>query len=152
MPSVKQNFVETIRAPVSTVWEVMLGPESFRRWAAEFAPGSYFEGSWEQGTRIRFLAPPSGDGMLSEIAQIRENEFLSIRHVGVVANGVEDTTSEAVRAWAPAWENYTLIRVPEGTRLVVELEIPDEWAGFMGESWPRALKTLKELCESAEAG
>jgi len=90
--------------------------------------------------------------MLSEIAQIRENEFLSIRHVGVVANGVEDTTGEAVRAWAPAWENYTLIRVPEGTRLVVELEIPDEWAGFMGESWPRALKTLKELCESAEAG
>ena len=149
MSSVKRTrFSATIDAPVPTVWRLMLGPESYMRWASAFAEGTYFEGSWEAGAKIRFLSPPSGDGMVAEIAENRIHEFISIRHLGMIANGVEDTTSESVRAWAPAYENYSFIGVPGGTELVVELDVFDEWEPYMSDAWPRALALLKQLSEA----
>jgi hypothetical protein len=145
------QFIATISAPVPTVWRLMLGLEGYKHWASAFAEGCYFEGSWEQGTKIKFLSPPSGDGMVSEIAQNRKNEFISIRHLGFISNGVEDTTSESVRAWAPAYENYTFISVPEGTQLVIELEVFGEWEQYMNEAWPKALALLKQLTEAESA-
>lgn len=152
MSSAKRlRFAATINAPVPAVWRVMIGPESYKRWASAFAEGSYFEGSWEQGAKIRFLSSPTGDGMVSEIAQNRVNEFISIRHLGFISNGVEDTTSESVRSWAPAFENYTFTSIPEGTNLVIELEVPGEWEQFMNEAWPKALALLKQLSEAGSA-
>lgn len=151
MSSAKRvQFTATINVPVPAVWQFMMGPESYKRWASAFSEGSYFEGSWEQGEKIRFLAP-SGDGMVAEIAQNRKNEFISIRHLGFISNGVEDTTSEAVRAWAPAHENYTFTGVPEGTQLLVDLEVPGDWEGYMNEAWPKALALLKRLSEAERA-
>ena len=70
----------------------------------------------------------------------------------MVANGVEDTTSEAVRAWAPAYENYTFIGVPEGTKLVIDMDVASEWEAYMNEAWPKALAQLKQMCEAEAAG
>lgn len=152
MSSVKRTrFVATIDAPVPTVWRLMIGPQSYGRWAAAFADGTYFEGSWEPGAKIRFLSPPSGDGMVAEIAENRKHEFISIRHLGMIANGVEDTTSEAVRAWAPAYENYSFTTVAGGTKLVVELDVFGEWEQYMNEAWPKALALLKQLSEAETA-
>lgn len=149
MASLKHyQFTCTIHAPASTVWQLMIDPESYTLWASAFAECTYFEGSWEQGAKIKFLTPPSGDGMVSEIAQNRKNEFISIRHLGFLANGIEDTTSESVLAWAPAYENYTFTTVPEGTHLVVDLEMPSEWGEFMIDAWPKALQLLKQMSEA----
>ena len=41
----------------------MLGPETYKRWTAPFCDGSYYTGSWEQGSQIRFLTP-AGEGMV----------------------------------------------------------------------------------------
>jgi hypothetical protein len=110
MTSTKRvQFSTEIAAPPARVVEVMTDPDTYRQWTAPFAEGSHFEGSWAQGERIRFLAP-SGDGMVAEIAEHRPNEFISIRHLGMISDGVEDTESEEVRAWAPAYENYTSLR------------------------------------------
>ena len=35
----------------------MLDPENFKIWTAEFCEGSYFEGSWAKGSKIKFLTP-----------------------------------------------------------------------------------------------
>lgn len=142
------QFAVTINAPAATVWRLMIDPQGYKLWASAFAEGTYFEGAWEQGAKIRFLSPPSGDGMVSEIAESRANEFISIRHLGFIANGVADTTSEAVLAWAPAYENYTFLAGSDGTKLVVELDVPGEWVGYMNESWPKALMLLKQLSEA----
>lgn len=96
------RFETTIDAPTDVVWRAMLGAESYKKWTAAFAEGSYYEGSWREGSRIRFLSP-SGDGVVAEIAESRPNEFISIRHLGFVVNGVEDLDSDAVKAWAPAY-------------------------------------------------
>ena len=145
------QFSRTIRAPVAVVYETMLDPEAYQVWTAAFAEGSYFEGSWEEGSRMRFLTP-SGDGMVAEIAENRPNEFVSIRHLGYVMGGVEDTESEALSVWAPAFENYTFGSVPEGTELVIDQSVTAEFEPFMQEAWPRALEVLAELCEAEAAG
>ena len=147
MATNRLQYTATIHAPVPTVWRLMIGRDSYRRWTSAFMEGSDFQGSWEQGAKIRFVAP-SGDGMLSEIAENREHEFISIRHLGMINGGVEDTTSDAVRAWAPAYENYTFVAVPEGTKLVIELDVEDSWAEQMNESWPKALALLKQMSEA----
>ena len=141
------QFTTTIAAPVDTVWRLMFAPDSYSDWTSAFSEGSRYEGSWEQGARIRFLGP-SGDGMLSEIAENRRHQFISIRHLGFLADGVEDTASDAVRAWAPAYENYTFTPVPGGTRIDVEQDTPDEWAEHLAGAWPKALARLKEISEA----
>lgn len=46
MSSVRHiQFAVTINAPVPTVWRLMTGPESCKRWASAFAEGTYFQPS-----------------------------------------------------------------------------------------------------------
>lgn len=143
------NFTVHIAAPVARVWDTMLELETYRDWTAAFCEGSTYEGSWARGDRIRFLAP-SGDGMVAEIAENHPHALISIRHLGLIVNGVEDTTSEAVKSWTPAYENYRFTPEAGGTRLDIEQDISAEWAAMMDETWPKALARLKALCESPE--
>ena len=142
----RMQFRATINAPVDAVWNFMLGAGSYPRWTKAFAEGMYYEGSWSKGSRIRFL-DPSGDGMIAEIAEHRPHEFISIRHLGYIIKGVEDTESDAIRAWAPAFENYTFGTVPEGTRITVDQDVTEEFEQYMSDAWPKALGLLKQLCE-----
>ena len=153
MPATTQRiqFATLIHAPAEIVWRTMLDADGYRRWTAAFTEGSHFKGSWAQGEKILFLAP-SGEGMVSEIAERREHEFISIRHLGMIAGGVEDTTSEAVRAWAPAYENYSFTAAPEGTRLVIDMDVAVAWLDYMQDAWPKALVLLRGLCEAASPG
>jgi uncharacterized protein YndB with AHSA1/START domain len=149
MPNKRLQFSTVIAAPVANVFDAVIRPDSYTQWTAPFCEGSRFEGSWQQGQRIRFLAP-GGDGMVAEIAEHRRNEFISIRHLGYIANGIDDTTSDAIRAWAPAYENYTFERTADGTtRLVVDQDVTPEYEQYMTEAWPKALAALKALCEGA---
>lgn len=148
MPSDKRiQFTITIAAPVERVFETMISDAGYRVWIAPFGEGSYYEGSWAQGQRIRFLSP-SGHGLVAEIAENLPNRFISIRHLGYIVDGVEDTASDAVLAWAPAYENYSFDSVAEGTRIVVGQDVNDELEPFMMQAWPLALEQLKALCES----
>lgn len=140
------TFEVTIQAPRAFVCDTMLGPEGYRSWTAVFSEGSHYVGSWEEGAKIRFLGP-SGDGMASEIAEHRPREFVSIRHVGMIENGVEDTTSEKVRAWAPAYETYKFSDVAGGCHVLVTLDTAPDWEQYMLDTYPKALARLKELCE-----
>jgi uncharacterized protein YndB with AHSA1/START domain len=144
------HFSIDIRASRQTVWDTMLGRESYRLWTAEFAEGSYYEGSWEQGARVRFLVP-SGHGMVAVIAEHRPQEFLSIKHLGYVRDGVEDTDSEMVRSWAPAFENYSLSYAGLSTHLAIDIDVTPEFEEYMTTVWPKALARLKRLCEDAAA-
>jgi len=142
------SFDVTIAAPRSVVWDKLTASDSYRDWTAAFAPGSHYEGSWDQGAEIRFLAP-NGDGMVSEIAENRRHESIRIRHLGEIAGGQVDRTSERVRAWAPAYETYTFTEAPEGTHLRATVETLADWEGHMNDAFPKALQRLKEICEAA---
>jgi hypothetical protein len=140
------KFEVTIKAPRTHVWNTMLDPETYKAWTSAFCEGSYYTGSWDEGAEIRFLSP-SGDGMTAVIAENRPYEFVSIRHLGVIEKGVEDTTSEKVRAWAPAYENYRFSDVPGGCSVTVTLDTVPEYEQYMLDTFPKALALLKKLCE-----
>ncbi len=144
------EFDVHIQAPRSAVWDATFQPATYDQWASEFCEGTHFKGSWAEGERIQFLAP-NGDGMSSEIAENRLHEFVSIRHLGMIAGGVEDLTSDTVRSWAPAYENYTFSDAPGGTDVRVSIEVAPEWEGYMLETFPKALRKLKAICEGSQS-
>lgn len=147
----KIHFSITIKAPREKVWNTMLADATYRQWTAAFNPGSYFKGSWDEGSRILFLGPnPDGTGeggMISRIAENRLHEFISIEHLGMIKDGVEDTTSDMAKQWTPAFENYTLRESPGATELLIDIDVPDEYKIMFEDMWPRALQLLKELAE-----
>ena len=132
------HFDILIHAPREHVWRSTLFSPTYERWTATFSEGSRYEGSWDAGQTIRFLGP-NGEGMVSVVAEHRPAEFVSIRHLGMIAQGVEDTTSEAVRAWAPCHENYHFIAEAGGTRVRVAADVFGSYEAYMAETWPRAL-------------
>lgn len=131
----------------------MLDDEPYREWTAVMNPGSYYKGSWEQGSKILFLGPDpqtgKEGGMVSRIAENKPYEFVSIEHVGLINDGVEDTTSEETKKWTPAYENYTFIEKDGATEVAVDVNIADDYVDMFKESWPPALQKLKEVAERA---
>lgn len=141
------HFRTRIRAPRERVWQLMLAPDTYRQWTDPFMEGSYYQGSWEAGQRIRFLTP-MGEGMVAEVAEHRPCEFVSLRHLGMIAkDGSEDYDSESVRAWAPAYENYRFVDAEDGTEVQVDMDTMPGYEEFMEDAWPKALDRLKALCE-----
>lgn len=143
----KQSFRVLITAPREKVWNILWEDSNYRKWTTAFCEGSYAETDWQEGSRVLFLSP-GGNGMVSRIAVKRPPEYMSFRHLGEVKNGVEDTTSDAVKAWAGAEENYTLIEKDGDTELVVEMDMNDEMRNYFMDTWPKALEKLKELAEA----
>ena len=140
------HFSITISAPRAAVWHVLLDDELFGQWTSAFAEGSHYECDWSTGSTIRFLTP-GGNGVVAEIVENREHAFLSIRHLGLVLEGVDDLASVEVKAWAPAHENYTLTEVEGGTRLAVNVGVTPPGQEYSEEAWPRALGGVKQLTE-----
>ena len=124
----------TINASPETVWNVMLEDDTYRKWTSAFAEGSHYEGSWKQGEKMLFL-DPEGTGMVSIIAELRPHEFISLEHIGIIQDGIEDTESEDAKKWAPAFENYTFEEVKGKTKLSIDMDILDEFEEMFTEMW-----------------
>lgn len=142
------TYSRVIRATAPHVWRTLFEKATYEEWTAAFAPGSTYEGTWSQGAEIRFLGP-SGNGIASIIETLRPNEHLTLKHIGMVSNGVVDVDSEAARSWAPSFERYTLVAEGDTTRLHVSAEVPAEHRNDMEASWPNALERLVSLCETS---
>jgi hypothetical protein len=150
----KLHFSITINAPKENVWHTMLDDATYREWTTAFNPGSYYKGDWKEGSKILFLGPnPDGSGeggMVSRIAKNRPYEYISIEHLGIMKNGVEDTTSDEAKKWAPAFENYTFKEKDGATELLVDMDSEDGYAEMFSKMWPEALEKLKRLTEAHE--
>lgn len=143
----KLKFSTTINAPKEKVWKALWEDANYREWTRPFCEGSYAEtDDWKVGSKVLFLAP-GGSGMVSRVAVNRPNEYMSFEHLGEVKEGVEDTTSAAVKAWAGAHENYMLAEKNGATEVSVELEMTEAHKEYFEKTWPLALEKLKALAE-----
>ena len=140
------NFSININAPKEKVWDTMLGKETYPEWTSEFAPGSTAETDWQKGSKAVF-GDGKGNGMISTIAENKPNEYLSIKHLGMMRNGVEDTGSDEVKAWSGAMENYTLKETNGVTEVIVEMDSDGEYKDYFSKTWPKALDKLKNIAE-----
>ncbi len=140
------TFTTHIHAKPHIVWDVLWDEDSYPLWTAVFSEGARMETDWKKGSQVRFLNK-NDDGMLSEIADIIPEKFLSFRHLGVIADGSEDSLGKDAKQWAGAMENYTLTDEDGDTRLEVSMDIVPEYLDFFQKLWPQALEKVKALAE-----
>ncbi len=144
----KLTFTTVINAPREKVWNTMLEKETYQQWVAPFHEGSTYEGTWEEGSEIKFTGPSedgSVSGMYAVIAANRPHEFISIKHQGAFKD--EEKTPWPVVEGQEGYENYSFKDVDGGTEVLVELLVPAEWKDMFTDTWPKALAKLKEITE-----
>jgi len=143
----KVNFSIIINATKEKVWKTLWDDVTYRKWTSVFSPTSYAESDWKEGSKILFL-DGKGSGMVSKIEINRPNKFMSCQHLGEVKNGVEDTGSEKVNAWAGTFENYTLKEDNGVTVLTVDLDMNEDYKEMLMQMFPKALQQVKELSDN----
>jgi uncharacterized protein YndB with AHSA1/START domain len=153
MQKIQQSIF--INAPREKVWDTMLGEDTYPIWTKAFNPASTdpingLRGDWSEGSKMLFIgtdADGNEGGMASRIAKNVPHEYLSIEHVAIIKNGVEDATSEEAQKWVPAFENYTFTEKNGGNELSIEQDMAEEYKEQFESMWSQALKDLKELAE-----
>jgi hypothetical protein len=149
----KLQFTVSINAPVTKIYEFMLGINSkatYEQWTSLFNPTSTYEGNWDKGNKILFIGvDEKGEkgGMVSRIEENISNRFVSIQHYGLVIAGKEITEGPEVEKWANGFENYTFEENNGTTTVIVDLDTTEDLLDYMNQTYPKALDTLKELCE-----
>lgn len=143
----KITLSTNINAPKEKVWEVLWDIDAYQAWTKAFNESSTVKtDNWKEGSKL-FFVDGNGAGMVSEVAANRPYEYMSFRHLGMVKDGVEDTTSEEVKKWAGSLENYTLKEADGTTELTMDMDINDEYKEMFENMWPRALANIKALAE-----
>lgn len=150
----KMHYSIVINAPREKVYRTMLEDATYREWTSAFSPGGFFEGDWSEGSTMRFVGsdPKHPDqealsGMIMKVNKNIPNEFVSLEAIGVVAGGVDDTTSDMVKEWLGAKEEYTFKTIDGGTELSVDQDTHDAFVEDFSTMWPKGLGKLKEICE-----
>lgn len=147
------QFTVSIKAPVSSVYDCMLGisnKSTYEQWTALFNPTSTYEGSWDKGTKMLFIGvDEKGErgGMVSRIVENVPNRFVSVQHYGLFQAGKEIKDGPEVEKWANGFENYTFEESNGTTTVTVELDTAEDFLDYMNQTYPKALDTLKEICE-----
>ncbi len=140
-------FSAKINASREKVWNILWELDSYKTWTLAFAEGSTVQtDNWKEDSKVLFL-DGEGRGMVSMVATNRPYEYMSFKHLGEVKDGIEDTTSEKVQAWAGSMENYILTDENGGTFLLVELDMSADFKDYFEKTWPLALAKVKELAE-----
>lgn len=149
----KIEFTVKIKSPVNKVFDLMLGisnKSNYEQWTALFNPTSTYEGNWNKGSKMLFVGfDEKGEksGIVSEIFDNISNQYVSIRHYGLVKSNIEITTGPEVEKWANGFENYSFEEKNGVTEVKVELDLTEDFFDYMNETYPKALNKLKELCE-----
>ncbi len=119
------HFEINISAPVSKVYQKMLGKGTFEQWTSEFSPTSRYQGNWHKGSKMLFLADEADGrecGMVSRIKENQPDHFVSIEHIGLYEEGKEILTGPKVDSYSGALEEYTFEETENGTHLKIRMD------------------------------
>lgn len=86
--------------------------------------------------------------MVSEIAAHILGQFVSIRHIGILQGDNAILEGPDVVEWKGSLENYTFEYSEGVTTVTVDLDTADAYEDYMQQTYPIALKKLKDMCES----
>lgn len=148
----RMRFKIEINAPVSKVFDTMLGKETFKQWTSEFNPTSDFEGSWEEGEKIMFVGTNKEgkrEGMVGKVKELDRNKYVSIEYTGVLDGEKEITSGPGIDEWIGTFENYNFEEKDGKTVVTVSIDIGEQMKDYFQTTYPKALNKLKEICEKA---
>jgi hypothetical protein len=138
----KLSFEIQISAPPEKVWSVLWDDISYRQWTTAFTEGSFYQGTLEEGSIVKFY-DPHNNGMYSQVEKNIPNKEMKFLHLGEIYEGVE-----MPQQWGEATEAYILEENDEGTKLKGEIQTPAEFKEFFEENFPTALGIIKNLSEN----
>jgi hypothetical protein len=144
---------QIINTDIKKVFDTLIAEDTYGKWTAAFGPGCHFKGSWEEGSKMQFLAPNKiGEinGMFSTVKENKSPHKLTLEHQGIVQNGEETKEGNEAEKWSGAKESYTLKEEDGKTHLSIVMDLPEEEKGFFIEAWEQALVSLKEICEEKQ--
>ena len=116
------EFDIDIDAPREKVWNTLWNKETYPEWTAAFAEGSRAETDWQKGSKVMFL-DAKNSGMVSVIAENKPNEFMSIKHLGIIKNGRKFRTAKRANngqvltkiiAFGKRWQDCAACRYGRG--------------------------------------
>lgn len=143
----KLKYEIKVHADPERVWETLISEESFATWSEPFSPDSQFSGEWGEGSKIRFTAHGKG-GTVAEIRKFEPYKLIDAVHVATIdKNGNEETTGPMTEHWIGTRETYHLEKLKDETKLTVEMETHPDFKPMFENSWPEALKKVRELSE-----
>lgn len=131
-----------IEAAPERIWSVLWGDITYRQWTTAFTEGSFYEGTMEEGSIVKFY-DPHNNGMYSRVEKNNPNQEMKFLHLGEIYDGVE-----APQEWGEATESYILEETESGTTLKAEIQTPEEFKAFFEENFPKALGIIKNLSEN----
>lgn len=136
------SFEVQIEATPEKVWSVLWNDISYRQWTTAFTEGSFYEGTLEEGTIVKFF-DPNNNGMYSRVEKNIPNKEIKFLHLGEIYDGVEQPQD-----WGEATESYILEETESGTTLKGVIQTPEEFKGFFEDKFPKALGIVKNLSEN----
>ena len=135
------NFEIEINATPEKVWNTLWQEESYKKWAGTLNEGSYYEGNFQQNSKIYFY-DPERNGMYNLVEKNIPNREMAFKHLGWIMNG-----EEAPKNWENSGETYLLEETEKGTLLKIEVNALDEFVDFFNSKYPTMLATVKQLAE-----
>lgn len=138
----KLFFEIQIDAPPERVWDVLWSDITYRQWTTAFTEGSFYMGTFEEGSIMKFF-DPHNNGMYSRVEKNISGKEMKFLHLGEIYDGVETE-----RDWGDATEDYILEETSTGTILKIEIQTSEEFKEFFEEKFPTALGIIKNLSEN----
>ncbi|MCU7616931.1 SRPBCC domain-containing protein [Chryseobacterium sp. PBS4-4] len=136
------EYTIQINATPEKVWTVLWDDTSYRQWTSAFTKGSFYVGTWEEGSMMKFY-DPENNGMYSRVLKNDPNKEMVFIHLGEIFDGVE-----VPQDWGDATETYILEETEEGTKLIARIKASEEFKGFFEDKFPVALQNVKNLSEN----
>ena len=115
---------------------------SYRQWTSAFTEGSFYVGTWEEESIVKFF-DPNNNGMYSRVLKNEANKEMTFLHLGEIYDGVETPQD-----WGDATESYLLEETENGTNLIARIKTSEEFKSFFEEKFPNALQNVKNLSEN----
>jgi uncharacterized protein YndB with AHSA1/START domain len=142
----KLKFSKEINAPVQKVWDILWTTDTYGKWTRFFTDGSRMESDWQVGGRTVFL-DPDNNGMIATITELDVPRKVYFSHQGQIIKGVEDTTSDEVKAFAGAMEKYDLEEKDGITYLEMSVEVFEDFEQMMINGFTKGIAEVKRLAE-----
>ncbi len=140
------EFSIDINAEKSAIWKALWDENAYLEWVNVFMEGSYVVAdNWEEGSKVHFLGPDQ-NGIYSIIKTHIPNKIIKFEHIGNVIKGNEQPIDSETKKWSGATEVYKLNQGINNITLSVEIDILDEHLEFMANTFPKALKIVKNNC------
>ena len=137
------EFKLQINAPAEKVWKVLFTQDENRNWPSAVNEGTYFEGTWEEGSVMRFL-DDENNGMYNSVEKNIPNKELTMKHLGWIYDG-----ELSQQNWEDSTVTYLLESNENGTLLTGKINALDEFVDFFNSKYPSNFEKVKKLSESS---